>query len=86
MITSNFTMIKILHNGGEVWTVPRERSGEISSHFLSTWENLFKHKTFFGLFLLLAPLGHHCCTQEYADVSDFPVHPLLKCTRVFIIV
>ena len=69
MITSSFTMIKILHNGGEVWTVPRERSGEISSHFLSTWENLFKHKTFFGLFLLLAPLGHHCCTQEYVQAE-----------------
>ena len=49
-MTSNFTMIKILHNGGEVQTVPRERSGEISFHFLylkPTWENLFKHTKFF---------------------------------------
>ena len=49
-MTLNFTMIKILHNGGEVWTLPRERSGEISSHFLylkPTWENLFKHTRFF---------------------------------------
>ena len=70
-------VITILHNGGGLDSAKIEKWSDffpflvLGNLYKPTWENLFKRMRFFfcGLFSLLAPLGHHCCTQEYRQAE-----------------